>query len=33
MCLAEMAWGDIDLIDLPQEWRAPVNAVMNLQVP
>jgi hypothetical protein len=36
MDLREIGWGGMDWIDLAQErdqWRAVVNAVMNLQVP
>jgi hypothetical protein len=36
MDLKEIGWDDMDWIDLSQDrdqWRALVNAVMNLQVP
>jgi hypothetical protein len=36
MDLAEIGWGGVDWIDLPQDmdqWRALVNTVMNLRVP
>jgi hypothetical protein len=36
MDLREIAWGGIDCIDLAKDmdqWRAPVNTVMNLRVP
>jgi hypothetical protein len=36
MDLREIGWDDRDLIDLAQDrdqWRALVNAVMNLRVP
>jgi hypothetical protein len=36
MDLREIGWGGIEWIDLAQDrdqWRALVNAVMNLQVP
>jgi hypothetical protein len=36
MDLREIGWDGVDWIDLAQDrdhWRAPVNAVMNLQVP
>jgi hypothetical protein len=36
MHLREIGWDDIDWIDLAQngdQWRALVNAVMNLRVP
>jgi hypothetical protein len=36
MDLQKLGWGDSDWIELAQDsdrWRAPVNAVMNLQVP
>jgi hypothetical protein len=36
MDLRELGWGGIMLIDLVQDrdqWRAPVNKVMNLRVP
>jgi hypothetical protein len=34
--LREIRWGGMDWIDLAQgkdQWRAPVNMVMNLRVP
>jgi hypothetical protein len=34
--LREIGWGGMDWIDVAQDrdqWRAPVNTVMNLQVP
>jgi hypothetical protein len=34
--LSEIVWGGMDWIDLAQDrnqWRAPVNTVMNLRVP
>jgi hypothetical protein len=34
--LAEIEWGDVEWIGLPQDmgkWRALVNAVMNILVP
>jgi hypothetical protein len=34
--LREIGWGGMDWIDLAQDrdqWRAPVNTLMNLQVP
>jgi hypothetical protein len=34
MYLREIEWGDMDWIDLAQDqWRALVNAVMNLRAP
>jgi hypothetical protein len=36
MDLVEMGWGEVDRIGLAQDryqWRALVNAVMNLRVP
>jgi hypothetical protein len=36
MALREIEWGGMDWIDLAQDrnqWRAPVNTVMNLLVP
>jgi hypothetical protein len=36
MDLREIGWGGIDWINLDQDrdqWRAPVNTVMNLRVP
>jgi hypothetical protein len=36
MDLTEMGWGGVDWIDLAQDrdqWRALVNAVMNLRIP
>jgi hypothetical protein len=36
MDLREIRWGNMDWIDLAQDrdqWRAPVNTVMNLRVP
>jgi hypothetical protein len=36
MDLREKGWGGVDWIDLAQnrdQWRAPVNTVMNLRVP
>jgi hypothetical protein len=36
MDLREIGWGDMDWIDLAEDrdqWRALVNAVMNLRVP
>jgi hypothetical protein len=35
MDLAEVGWGDVDWIGLPQDrdrWRALVNSVLNLRV-
>jgi hypothetical protein len=34
--LREIGWDDMDRIDMAQDsdqWRAPVNTVMNLRVP
>jgi hypothetical protein len=36
MDLRQIAWGDVDWIDVAQhrdQWRALVHAVMNLRVP
>jgi hypothetical protein len=36
MVLREIGWGGIDWTDLAQDrnqWRAPVNSVMNLRIP
>jgi hypothetical protein len=36
MDLGEVGWGDVAWIGLAQDrnrWRAPVNSVLNLQVP
>jgi hypothetical protein len=36
MDLRKIGWGGMEWIDLTQyreEWRAPVNTVMNLRVP
>jgi hypothetical protein len=36
MNLREIGWGDVDWIDLAQDrdqWRAPVNTLMNIWVP
>jgi hypothetical protein len=36
MDLREVGWGSIDWIDVGRDrdqWRAPVNTVMNLRVP
>jgi hypothetical protein len=36
MDLREIGWDDVDWIDLAQDrdqWRAPLNTVMNLRVP
>jgi hypothetical protein len=36
MDIQDVGWGDMDWIDVAQEWdrwRALVNAVMNLRVP
>jgi hypothetical protein len=36
MDLIEIGWGSMDWIDLTEDldqWRAPVNTVMNLRVP
>jgi hypothetical protein len=36
MDLGEIGWGGVDLIDLAQDrgnWRALVNAAMNIQAP
>jgi hypothetical protein len=36
MDFREMGWGGMDWIDLAQDrdqWRTPVNTVMNLRVP
>jgi hypothetical protein len=36
MDLRGIVWGGMDLIDLAEDrdqWRAPVNTIMNLQLP